>query len=256
MDTEPMPLKAVLDFVKDVYEKNGLEGMLLILVGCAMLLAVVEFFRAGAGPLGRLRRLVAGSAGDQLDLRKHILFAQLEMLRNSRLGEARVPCPLRQEVFRDAYRLRLEALRDAARKFAGEDHSADTQPELRLAMENMLATARGNWRRAASELGLPPPALDLYDAASAPLREVTMLRLRAICESTVLYDTNDRRAYGVFEELSCMEPHFMDKLVETLLAMNGTLSKCAYNGVECSKCASCPSDKARAELADKLQNGD
>jgi hypothetical protein len=244
-----MPLKAVLDFVKDVYERNGAEGLLLVLVGCAMLLAVVEFFRAGVNPARWLPKLGRGQAA--LDLRKHILFAQLEMLRTSKLGEARVPCPLRQEVFRDAYRLRLEALRDAARKFAGEDHSADTPAELRLALENMLSTARCNWRKAAAEAALPERALDLYDLAAADLREVTLLRLRAICESAVIYDTNERKAYGVFEELSCMEPHFMDKLVETLLSMNGALSASVYNGVGCLKCDPCPSSRARAVIIHK-----
>jgi CheY-like chemotaxis protein len=226
-----------ITLLKSAYDKTGWVG--LFMTGGAFSLVMIAY-HLGKASIQPILDKIFKKRNKTPPLSEHLIFKKYDFIRDTKLPQIKLKCPLRRKIFTRLISIRLQSHKKSATDFVnGGDYSGLTSEELKLVVREFVYGAKNTWMLAAHNANIPEIVLRKYSDRTADMKSIIHDAIDTICASTTIYPSNLHKLNGIFDLLMTLEEHLYVFLEQVLDTLNGELSKVEYEGFGCANCDDC-----------------
>lgn len=224
----------LISVLKSAYDKTGWFGLLLTGGAFSIVMIIYNLSKESLKPffskIFKPKNVVP-------PLKDHLIFKKYDFIRDTKLPQIKLKCPLRRHIFTKLISIRLQSHKKSALDFVNNgEYSELTSEQLKLVVREFVYGSKNAWVLAAHQANIPEIVLRKYTERTAELKNIMHDAIDTICSSVSLYPTNLHKLNCIFDLLMTLEEHLYVFLEQVLDKLNGELSKAEYEGMKCTDC--------------------
>jgi len=232
----------VTDLLKKIYEGHGIVGMLITVLGIAIIIGVYRIGEHIVTSFLKSKKFEFSIFGAKkkryADLKKHPAFQQYDRLINFRAKNLQINCPLRKKVFARLLVIKMTANKSALEELVNMKEAELSTLNLRELVNSVQWKAQFAWESAASQAGIPSIAISKFKEKYDPYFEMINNTVLDISTASI-YGDNLERLNVCIELIVALESTSLVAIEQALDSLNGELSKISFEGTVCQHCSPC-----------------
>ena len=191
--------------------------------------------------------------GISKDLKKHPMFKDLQFLRDHKLNELNVQCPIRKNLYINIIKQRIKCNLKIFGQLVKEDLNALSNRQFYIRVQSAFDDVNTMHLSNCLSEGVPQFVLDAMAEKILMAKHFYKNQIKSYCYNQYLYTNNNEKMWAILDLISVLLQCYMNILQQNLAQFNGDIKKLSFKGFSCVNCASCVHDEYLNTLKNEIQ---